>query len=385
MQCTQDDHVGTAFHLFDHRPAVGQRPLDRRLLDIEVAEAAALGLGVDAHAVEGVHGVGRGELHPPVGVDHHDAVAHPGRLLGADVLVGIGEGRLGHHVGQTLEDVEVRPLVHARRPLERRQRDPSSTAIMRRRSGPGCSPPAPARRGWGGGCCPARSRPLCRQLAARVHCVSLIVWPTRSWSTRVGRLLGRIWPSTTSSGSSSGLSRDRGICAGTRGTGESGTGHGTRSRSEKERSARTLQLPSSRCRWPSSSGLSSVWTGPARPGWASVHRLFGLQGADGPPRTPVRHPASVPLQRADARRASSKARSRRPIGHLLQPVRVRGRGQRHTPGHEALQERERGYCSPTGLRHPADESSAAMPDVTPPPRPCGPTTRPARQARSPPP
>ena len=60
----------------------------------------------------------------PVGVDHDDAVADPGRLLGADVLVGEGEGRLGHHVGQALEHVEVRPLVHARRPLERRQRDP---------------------------------------------------------------------------------------------------------------------------------------------------------------------------------------------------------------------------------------------------------------------
>ena len=40
-----------------------------------------------------------------------------------------------------------------------------------------------------------------RHWATSVHCDSFTVWPTRSWSTRVGRLFGRIWPSTTSSGS----------------------------------------------------------------------------------------------------------------------------------------------------------------------------------------
>ena len=88
----QDDDIGPALDLFDHRPPIGQGPLDRRLLDVEIAEATTLGGGVDTHAVEGVHGVGRGELHPPVGVDDHHTVAHPGRLLGPHVLVGVGEG-----------------------------------------------------------------------------------------------------------------------------------------------------------------------------------------------------------------------------------------------------------------------------------------------------
>ena len=72
-------------------PAGGQRPLDGRLLDPEVGEAPPLGLGVHPHPVEGVDGVGRRELDPPLVVDHDHAVADPGRLLGADVLVGKGK------------------------------------------------------------------------------------------------------------------------------------------------------------------------------------------------------------------------------------------------------------------------------------------------------
>ena len=92
---------------------------------------------------------------------------------------------------------------------------------------------------------PRTISPECRQRATSVHWDSLTVWPTRSWSTRVGRLFGRIWPSTTSSGSSSsGPGSDAG----------GGTGTSS-SRSEKERSASTLQLPSSRWRCSSSSGF----------------------------------------------------------------------------------------------------------------------------------
>ena len=60
-----------------------------------------------------------------------------------------------------------------------------------------CSP----RIGWW--MLPRTISPEWRHWATSVHCDSFTVWPTRSWSTRVGRLLGRIWPSTTSSGSSS--------------------------------------------------------------------------------------------------------------------------------------------------------------------------------------
>ena len=38
----QHDHVGPPLHLFDHRPSVGQGPVDRRLLDVEVTEAPPL-------------------------------------------------------------------------------------------------------------------------------------------------------------------------------------------------------------------------------------------------------------------------------------------------------------------------------------------------------
>ena len=119
----EDDDVGSTFDLLDDGATGGERPFDGRLLDVEITEAPPLGLGVDPHAVECVDGVGRRELDPPVGVDHDDAVTDPRRLFGADVLVGEREGRLRHHVGQALEHVEVGPLVHARRPLERGQRD----------------------------------------------------------------------------------------------------------------------------------------------------------------------------------------------------------------------------------------------------------------------
>ena len=48
---------------------------------------------------------------------------------------------------------------------------------------------------------PRTISPVCRHLATSAHCDSFTVWPTRSWSTSVGRLFGRIWPRTTSSGS----------------------------------------------------------------------------------------------------------------------------------------------------------------------------------------
>ena len=73
----EHDDVGAPLDLLDHRPLRGERPLDRGLLDPEVDEAAPLGHRVDAHAVEGVHRVRRGELDPALVVDDHHAVADP--------------------------------------------------------------------------------------------------------------------------------------------------------------------------------------------------------------------------------------------------------------------------------------------------------------------
>ena len=79
----------------------------------------------------------------------------------------------------------------------------SSAAMMRpsKRTGMFSTGTCSPRIGWW--MLPRTISPECRHRATSAHCDSFTVWPTRSWSTSVGRLLGRICPSTTSSGSSS--------------------------------------------------------------------------------------------------------------------------------------------------------------------------------------
>ena len=88
----------------------GQRPLDGRLLDAEVGEPPSLDLGVHAHPVQGVGGVGRGVADPTLLVDQHHPVADPGRLLGGHLLARERERPLGQHDGEAVEHVPVGAL-----------------------------------------------------------------------------------------------------------------------------------------------------------------------------------------------------------------------------------------------------------------------------------
>ena len=66
-----------ALDLLDGRLAEVERRLDQRLVEAELAEAQPLGVGVDADPVQRRHGVGRGVLDPPAGIEEQHAVAHP--------------------------------------------------------------------------------------------------------------------------------------------------------------------------------------------------------------------------------------------------------------------------------------------------------------------
>ena len=196
---------------------------------------------------------------------------------------------------------------------------------------------------------PRTISPLCRQLAARAHCVSSIFCPTRSWSTRVGRLLGRIWPRTHQLGVlAAPAARPRRAPA------------RRRSRSEKERSASDA---------------------PAAEQALQVAELFGLElgvglrqlGRGGHRYPPslrcrraahgdvVRHPAPVGLQgrrRPHPGRRAAAARSATCSWRWASEAVVNGTPRAANRSRSG----SAGYCSPTGLRQPAEESSAAMPD-----------------------
>ena len=129
----QHGHIGPPLHLLDHGKGRGQGPLDGRLLDTQIGEAAPFDLGVHAHPVQGVGGVGRGVAHLALLVHQHDAVAHPRGLLGGHLFAREGEGRLGHHGGQALEQVAIGPFEMAG-PPPRPGRQPGQHGHQRRPS-----------------------------------------------------------------------------------------------------------------------------------------------------------------------------------------------------------------------------------------------------------
>ena len=219
---------------------------------------------------------------------------------------------------------------------------------------------------------PRTISPLCRHSATRSHCDSFTVWPTRSCSTRVGRLLGRICPITTSSGSPS-------LRAWLPATGTS------RSRSEKERSASTLQLPMSRCRCSSASGPSVVWDSASSAGvgidQADVpsgdrrHPDGHLSGTAAPCRPGANRPRPCPTAHA----ARRHARPRGPAGGRRTRWSGAPRRRRSATGAPRRGTAPRQACAirPRRLRPPCPP--------TRPPRPCGPTTRRGGRGGSPPP
>ncbi len=112
-----DEHRGisASLHLLEHRGPHVQQAIEGLGVQAEVRDGATLGWGVEANAVQGVHRVGRGELHPPRLVEHHEAVAHPWGPTGAEHLVSEGEGALGDHGGEPVVHVGVHALVQGGR------------------------------------------------------------------------------------------------------------------------------------------------------------------------------------------------------------------------------------------------------------------------------
>ena len=160
----------------------------------EVGEAAALDLGVHAHPVEGVGGVRRGVADPALLVDEDHAVTDPGRLLGGHLLAREREGPLGQHDGEPVEHVPVGALEVARaggrRPADIRVS--TATVSPSWRTGMQCSrtgsPPGSS------SISPASDSPVSKVSTTSGQTSASTVWPTRSCSTTVELLDGRIWP-----------------------------------------------------------------------------------------------------------------------------------------------------------------------------------------------
>ena len=138
-------HLGPALELLGDRRGDRERGAHERVVEAELAEAQALGVGVHADAVQRRHGVGRRVLDPPGGIEEDHAVADAGRLLGLGVLGVEREVARGDHPGEAVEDVDVGALELAGLAAERRRRLPGEHADhLAARSAPGCTAPAPA-------------------------------------------------------------------------------------------------------------------------------------------------------------------------------------------------------------------------------------------------
>ena len=203
-----------------------------------------------------------------------------------------------------------------------------------------CSP----RMGWW--IVPRTISPVWRRRDTSHHWDSLTVWPTRSWSTRVGRLFGRICPSTTSSGS---------LVVGCSGRARTGT-----SRRGRE---------------------SEVGQHAPKPKQAlQVLELLGLEvgvalgevgrGRHGfrPPAPARRRPPGGGRKPVSPGGDGARPRPRRHAGRRPGPPRVREvgvrrGGQRDAPRHEASEQRT-GVLLAHRLAPAGQETSAAMPDAS---------------------
>ena len=329
--------------------------------------------------------VRRGELDPAVGVDHDHAVADLRRLLGAASSSGNGNAVRGHHVGKTFEDIQIGPLEHAASGPEWRQRRPAAAPPRcARRSARGCSPPAPARPGPGGGCSPRTIPPECRHFGHErpLRLVDDLArpgpdppaWAGCSAASARARRVRRV-----SAPAPAGRPRPAEQPPACRVLGWTGT---RSSRSENERSASTLQLPSSRWRWPSSSRSRSVWLCASSAGVGISVASWRRRRVGG---DAARHRAGGPGTPAGPRRRPARARpaGRRPGRPRARAVRV-GRGrERARRGHEARQQARR----PGTARRPACASPPRTPrppcPTRPRPRRCAPRTRRARRRTGP--
>ncbi len=101
---------------------LGQRLADRRLVEAELAQAHALGVGVHPHAVQRRHAVRRRVDDPALRVEEEHAVADAGRLLGLGLLGGVGERPLRDHPGEACEHIDVGALELTGLAADRRRR-----------------------------------------------------------------------------------------------------------------------------------------------------------------------------------------------------------------------------------------------------------------------
>ena len=238
-----------------------------------------------------------------------------------------------------------------------------------------CSP----RIGWW--MLPRTISPVCRQRATSVHCDSLTVWPTRSWSTSVGRLLGRIWPEHDQLGVLARVARlARADGVHRHQEQEVGEGEVGQHAPAPEQALQVLELL----------GLE-VGVALRQLGRGRHLRLRPLGHRAVRPRRRARHrhrvrrPGPVPLQLADPDGRQQRAQVVGPVGDVVEMVRVRRRGERHAGAPRS------GRAAPgPGTAPPpacANRTRTAPPPcpTTPPPRRCGPTTRRARPARTRPP
>ena len=192
------------------------------------------------------------------------------------------------------------------------------------------------------------TRPTRRSRTTSGQTSASTVWPTRSCSTTVELLDGRICPRMTSS-------RPPG-----RGSVGSGAIGAISTRSEKERSARMPQVPRRRWRWASwsSSRLvrskassAGVATGQPRPDPGCPAAAEGADTAISWGRRP-RKPRRVSHPGVGQELAQVVG----PLGHVGQGVGVRGRGERDPVVDEALEQRGcrvllAHRLAPAGRRH----------------------------------
>ena len=193
-------------------------------------------LGVEAHAVEGVGGVGRRVADPSGLVDEDHAVTDPRGLLGGHLFAREREGRLGQHDGEAVEDVAVGALEVAGPPTgaEADRRTSTATRVPSHRTGMDWTRTGPS--SGSRTTSPFESSPAGEGLAHHRP-----LGQRRDLAHQVvldhGGGVGRSHLTEHDHLASSGAP-------------PSATGVMS-SRSEKERSASTPQVPSRRCRWAS--------------------------------------------------------------------------------------------------------------------------------------
>ena len=111
----QQRDVGEGLELLDHGQVLLVGLADHVVVEAELGQAHADGVGVDADPVDGRVGVGRQVADPRLGVEAHHAVADARRGRDGAAAGRVRERALGDHPGEAVEDRHVGALELARR------------------------------------------------------------------------------------------------------------------------------------------------------------------------------------------------------------------------------------------------------------------------------